>query len=69
MDSGNTYAHGFPLSAYSSTSLQSTKPLSNEHYHMVLPTKMYVKKVARLEYTRKGTGEGSLISQGIYGQG
>jgi len=30
MDSGNTYAHGFPLSAYSFTSLQSREPLSSE---------------------------------------
>lgn len=61
MDSGNTYAHGFPLSAYSCTSLQSRKPLSSEGYHMVLPTKTHVKKEARLEYTGKGTGKGSLI--------
>jgi hypothetical protein len=62
MDSGNTYAHDFPLAAYSCTSLQSRKPLSSEGYHMVLPTKIHVKKVVRLEYTGKGTGEGSLIS-------
>jgi hypothetical protein len=62
MDSGNTYAYGFPLSVYSRTSLRSRKPLSSEGYHMVLPTKIHVKKVARLEYAGKGTGKGSLIS-------
>lgn len=62
MDSGNIYAHDFPLSAYSYTSLQSRKPLSSEGYHMVLPTKIHVKKVVTLEYTGKGIGKGSLIS-------
>jgi len=42
--------------------LQPRKPLSSEGYHMVLPTKIHVKKVARLEYAGKGTGKGSLIS-------
>lgn len=62
MDSGNTYAHRFPSSAYSCTSLHSTKPPSSDSYHMVLPTKIHFKKVDILEYTGKGTGEGSLIS-------
>jgi hypothetical protein len=62
MDGGNNNAHGFPFSAYLRISLQSRKPLSGVGYHTVIPTKIAVKKVARLEYNAgKGTGEGSVI--------
>ena len=37
MDTGNTYVHGFPLSAYSCTSLQSRKCLVKDITWFYLP--------------------------------